>query len=146
MTLITHLGEMGVVLVLAGFAGALAWRRARRDVIAGGVGLVAALAAAHVLKHLVNRPRPTDAVAGPSFPSGHATAIFGLAAALSVWWPRGCVVWWSVAVVVAGSRLVLGVHFPSDCLAGAVLGAGVVWIAIAAARTYTRQIQQRESP
>lgn len=130
MTRITHLGEMWVVIGLAGLAGALAWRRARRAVIAGGVGLVAALAAAYVLKHLVNRPRPTDVIADPSFPSGHATAIFALAAALSVWWPRGRWLWWAVAVVVAWSRVALGMHYPSDCLAGALLGAGIVLTAI----------------
>lgn len=139
MSVLTRAGETPIILILAVVSGAWAWSRCRREVVGGGLGLVAAVGVAAWVKGVVHRPRPAEVLHGlwvwpgahgPSFPSGHATAAFGLAAALSVWWPRGRAVWWTFAVGVAWSRLVLGVHWPSDCVAGAVLGAGLVWAAI----------------
>jgi undecaprenyl-diphosphatase len=87
------------------------------------------------LKVVVGRVRPTlwetQSYWGSSFPSGHtlATAAFATAAALCLAriWPTsgspamGLAIGW--AVVVALSRLVLGVHWPSDVLAALCLGA-----------------------
>ena len=103
-----------------------------RSIVAIALAMaVGDVATARVLKPAFDRPRPctiqTDLVArvpcgsGRSFPSGHATVAFAflLAAAPSV--RRG---WWLawVAVAVAGSRVVLGVHYPSDVIAGGVVG------------------------
>jgi lipid A 4'-phosphatase len=56
-----------------------------------------------------------------SFPSGHTTTIVALAAALYWLWPRHLLFYVLVAVVVAGSRIVVGAHYPSDVLAGAFI-------------------------
>jgi len=139
MYLLTRGGEPQVVLAVVAVSSALAWRRHRREALAGGLGLLAALALAEVVKGLVNRPRPAEVFhtlyvvpegLGRSFPSGHATAAFALAALLSVCWPRGRLLWWAMALGVAWSRIYLGLHFPSDCAGGAVLGAGLVWGAV----------------
>lgn len=64
-----------------------------------------------------------------SFPSGHTSIAFSTATALSLKYPR----WYIIAPAylwagsVAYSRLNLGVHYPTDVLAGAVLGAGSAW-------------------
>lgn len=93
------------------------------------------------VKHAVGRPRPyvtrplqararrhpAPGRAQLSFPSGHA----GLAAALVTSWGLSHPRWYVVgpgalwATGVALSRLYLGVHYPSDALAGAAIGAGV---------------------
>lgn len=67
---------------------------------------------------------------GPSFPSGHTSVAFATATSLTLAFPK-----WYVAVPayawaasVGYSRMYLGVHYPSDVLAGAVIGAGSAWL------------------
>lgn len=90
------------------------------------------------LKRLFNRRRPTAAgdprlpVRPPStssFPSGHASAAFFAAAILSTATNRALApVWYSAAATVAVSRAYVRIHYPSDVVGGAVVGAllGVV--------------------
>ena len=58
-----------------------------------------------------------------SFPSSHAITGFALAFAVSAVWPRMRAAMMVYAVVIAGTRLVLLAHHPSDVIAGALLGA-----------------------
>ena len=60
-----------------------------------------------------------------SFPSGHTSAAFLLAACVIPIWPLLGVVFLVWAVCVGLSRVFLGVHYPSDIVAGAALGAGI---------------------
>jgi undecaprenyl-diphosphatase len=102
-----------------------------------------------LLKTWVGRPRPWstlenvrplwDAPQNFSFPSGHATGSFAVAAFFAaVWWHRaggrgtnlaksGAL--FTVAAAIAYSRVYLGVHYPSDILAGSVLGSLVGMLA-----------------
>jgi len=86
-----------------------------------------------VLKYTINRPRPfvtypeIEKLAGagsPSFPSGHTSDAFALATSVSISYPKWYVIAPSYiwAGAVGYSRMHLGVHYPSDVLAGAVLG------------------------
>lgn len=91
------------------------------------------------LKYTVNRNRPFEtypdiikkADAGsPSFPSGHTSGAFATATALSLSYPEWYVIAPSFAYAgtVAYSRMYLGVHYPSDVLAGALVGAGSAYL------------------
>ena len=57
-----------------------------------------------------------------SFPSGHANTIFAFMTALYLIVPRYRFVYFTIAVLVAASRVIIGAHFPSDVIAGAYLG------------------------
>jgi undecaprenyl-diphosphatase len=90
-----------------------------------------------VLKRLVGRARPlVEGGADPfiyrpfgwnveyaSLPSGHATDAFAIAVALGALCPKARPILWTYAVLIAVSRVVLTAHFPSDVIAGAVVGA-----------------------
>jgi decaprenylphosphoryl-5-phosphoribose phosphatase len=125
----SRLGQYGAVWVAIGVAGwtldpprRACWRRA----VAGVVGTYALNTA---IKQVVRRPRPRLAGLPPltstptqlSFPSAHASTSFAGAlsyARLGV--PAGPL--HALAVGLSLSRLYLGVHYPSDVLAGATLG------------------------
>lgn len=137
----TSLGNTGVMWIVLSL-GMLCWKPTRR---AGGIALLAMalgmLCTNVVLKQLVLRPRPYVMVEGliplltsadpNSFPSGHTCAAFAAgiiwARALPRTWMRvGAVI---LAVCMGLSRLYVGVHYPSDVLAGAVVGSLCAWAA-----------------
>ncbi len=95
------------------------------------------LLAYRVIKPWAARPRPEYAgigaiVRAPSggrlgFPSNHATNAAAAAAVLSVVYPAAGFAFWSVAGLIAYSRVYVGAHYPFDVLAGLVLGGLVGW-------------------
>ncbi|MDX6590359.1 MAG: hypothetical protein QOI84_1633, partial [Solirubrobacterales bacterium] len=122
---------LAIVFLAARGAAHAAWRRASlAAVLSAGLGL----AVGKVISELVDRARPFVAdphgvhvfaahAADPGFPSDHATAAFAIAVAILLR-KRG----WGIAALVAAAvlsigRVALGVHYPSDVLAGAALGA-----------------------
>ena len=124
-----------VLLPLVSAVGMLLWRRGYRGearfVVAA---LVGASLLAHLVKHLVLRPRPDlfaalTSVASPlSFPSAHAAQVTAVAAALLLVAPRLTARYrrWAlpallvIVVLVDFSRLYLQVHYLSDVLAGTI--------------------------
>lgn len=101
--------------------------------------LVISMGTTYTLKKLVNRDRPYITYPSiqpyyvendPAFPSGHTTAAFTTATSLSLTFKKWYVIVpaYAWAGTVAYSRLHLGVHYPSDLLAGAVIGAGSTWL------------------
>jgi membrane-associated phospholipid phosphatase len=91
------------------------------------------------LKHLIDRERPavhdTSFISvvnelSACFPSGHTGEAFATATALSIAYRKWYVIIpaYSWALLVGYSRLYLGVHFPSDVLAGAILGSGCAFL------------------
>ena len=134
----THLGDSGLLWICL-CALLLCHPRTRRAGLAGVFALVGSLLLTNVLlKHLVARPRPWLAVEGlaalvwegdpNSFPSGHSSAALASAAA---WWrylPRP---WRGIGLacglLMALSRLYVGVHFPSDVLCGVLVGLLCGW-------------------
>ncbi|ALP53048.1 Type II phosphatidic acid phosphatase [Candidatus Tenderia electrophaga] len=85
-----------------------------------------------VSKNTVRRHRPADAIVGfssflqPSdkfsFPSGHTAAAFLFANVVAFYYPAYALPAYSAACLIGVSRVLLGVHFPSDIVAGMALG------------------------
>lgn len=59
-----------------------------------------------------------------SLPSGHATTAFSVLVAFGTLWPRGRTLLLLYALAIAASRLAVDAHYPTDVLAGAIVGAG----------------------
>ena len=160
----TTLGNGGLLWIVLSLA-LLCWRPTRKvgaaSLLALAIGFLAllalllgALCTNVVLKNLVQRPRPYTAVEGliplltsgdpNSFPSGHTCAAF--AAGLA--WAGTCSARWArIAAVVSAvcmglSRLYVGVHYPSDVLAGALVGSLAALAALALARRWEREHKQ----
>jgi undecaprenyl-diphosphatase len=133
------IATLAVVFMGAHGARFASWRRA---VVAAGLSAGLALAIGKVISELVDRSRPFVAdpggvhlfsghVADGSFPSDHATAAFAIAVAILLR-KRG----WGIfalfaAAVLSVGRVAIGVHYPSDVLGGAALGAAsalALWI------------------
>lgn len=66
-----------------------------------------------------------------SYPSGHATTAFTLAALATLKWPRMAALWVVLGAVVAGSRVVQNSHWLGDMLAGSALGWITPWMLMA---------------
>lgn len=137
----TQLGNAGllwIVLSLAMLCHKSTRKAGAMSLLAMAFGLLCTNVA---LKHLVARERPWLNVAGLkhlvderdplSFPSGHTCAAFACA---GVWWRTMPRRWMAaaglaMAVCMGLSRLYVGVHYPSDVLAGALVGLFCAWLA-----------------
>lgn len=107
-----------------------------KDAIYVGTSVAGTFVVTYGMKYLFDRERPYEKYpdrvhaysheSSPSFPSGHTATAFALATSLSLRYPKWYVIaptaLWACSVGV--SRMNEGVHYPSDVLAGAVLGAG----------------------
>ena len=138
MPAITALGNSGLIwIILAGVL--ILMPKYRKIGVAVLTGLVLEVICCNlVLKPLVARIRPCDVntavqllVARPddfSFPSGHTGASFAAASALFFSRSRLWIPSLIFAVLIAFSRLYLYVHYPTDILAGMILGVMTGWI------------------
>jgi membrane-associated phospholipid phosphatase len=137
-------GEHAACWLALGLTGAVADRDAgRRQRWLRGVRVVAAsYVLNYAIKVTTRRRRPqlpglpplTGTVSGLSLPSAHATSSFAAARAFRGLLPAG--VLYGAAAAFALSRPYLGVHYPSDVLAGAALGTAVAsaWPDVSPAR------------
>lgn len=85
-----------------------------------------------VFKKNIQRPRPPETqglsvqvrapFGGYSFVSNHATNMFSFATVTSIMFPPAAIPTYTIATLVAYSRVYNGVHFPADVLVGALLG------------------------
>jgi len=141
----TVISDSRMPLSLAVPAGAAVYALVKKDeesrkkALLINASMFSAVVLSTSLKYTVQRDRPfvtypeIDPVIeedSPSFPSGHAAMSFSLATSVSLAYPKWYVVtpaylW---AGSVAYSRMHLGVHYPSDVLAGAIIGAGSTYL------------------
>ena len=127
-----------VSMVIVGFASK------NKELTTNGVKTACAILVAEgfteVLKRATRRERPylkyPDLITGKSlstgysFPSGHTATAFATATSLSLTFPKWYVIApsFAYASAVGYSRMYLGVHYPSDAVGGALLGAGSAFL------------------
>ena len=146
---LTAHGRTGLARLALGEARRWRLRDWSRAAAAGYVFLAVAISGivAVLLKYGLGRARPAHfEEVGPysfqfitwepswaSFPSGHATTAMALGVALGLLYPRLMVLFVCAGFWIAFSRIVTGAHYPSDLIAGCLLGAAIslAWIRLA---------------
>jgi undecaprenyl-diphosphatase len=118
-----------LALVVALFGGPHRMAALTSAVLAGAAGVAVFMK----LKRMIGRKRPCAIEAHCwsqllppdqfSFPSGHTITAFSVSVALSMFYPEMEAVLFFCAASIAASRILLGMHFLSDVIAGALLGA-----------------------
>ena len=140
--ILSHAGEHALSWTALGLVGAVLDPQQRRPWLRATTTVVGAHAVSVVLKRVARRLRPSDPriqvhVGTPShwsFPSSHATSTTAAAVAYSRLLGRRYPLF-SIPVMMA-SRVILGVHYPSDVLAGSMIGAVMGhWVARARAES-----------
>lgn len=139
---ITLFGEVFTVIFFAILASLFLWRKhLKKEILALWVALSGSSATTYLLKIIIDRPRPVDAIIledSASFPSGHATAavaFYGFLAYLlacqikSKKYRAPIILAGAILILLIGfSRLYLGVHYFSDVLAGYLVG--LLWLLV----------------
>lgn len=128
---LAHSGEFWILLALI----LLCFKKTRKAGMAMGIAMACGYLIGNMgMKNLFARTRPYDMTEVEllvaklhdfSFPSGHTLVSFEAATALTVYHRRWGIAALALATVIALSRLYLFVHYPTDVLAGALLGVGI---------------------
>ena len=152
---ITKLADSGIFWILLAVIF-LFFKKARKTGLMMGAALVFGLVIGNLtLKPLIGRIRPydlnpdavllIDRLHDFSFPSGHTLSSFEGATVLMIRDKRFGIPAMVIAVCIALSRLYLYVHYPTDVLAGAVLGTLFGFLAVAMVNAIEKKIQQKNA-
>jgi len=135
LRVVSHLGD-GWLWAASAVVLAAGGPHEQRTLAAGATAAAITNLCLVATKRRVRRERPPSRVAriAPpdpfSFPSGHTANAFALCTVLATGFPAGASLLGLLAVGIGISRVLLGVHYPSDVLAGGGLGAGAAALSL----------------
>lgn len=153
MPIITKFGDAGIFWILVSLF-LMATKKYRKAGFSMGIALLLGLIFGNgILKNVIARPRPYDfdpsivpllekLPSDLSFPSGHTLASFEAATALTIRHKKFGVPALVLAVLIALSRLYLQVHYPTDVLAGLILGVLFAFLATKAVDFIAKKIEE----
>jgi undecaprenyl-diphosphatase len=132
MPIVTSMGNLGIVWIIMAVVLILdkSYRLIGDTVIL--TLIVSTIVGEGIVKHIVRRVRPCNQqnnvsflIAKPisySFPSGHTLSSFAVAEVLSIYFTQYKLIFMAIAFLIALSRLYLYVHYPTDVIAGIIIG------------------------
>jgi len=132
MPIVTFTGNLGVVWVVIAVALIIdkPYRVIGKSIIL--TLIIGTIVGEGIVKHIVRRVRPCNKQAGISpinlnpisysFPSGHTLSSFAAAEMLSMYFTQYRLIFMLMAFLIALSRLYLYVHYPTDVIAGFIIG------------------------
>ncbi len=99
-------------------------------IVAGASSVIARLGVTEFIRFLYHRPRPFSVLpthrlitdTAWSFPSGHAAFFFAMATAIYLYNKKWGIGFFIVAILMTVSRVIAGIHYPSDIIGGALIG------------------------
>jgi membrane-associated phospholipid phosphatase len=130
-------------------------KKMQQDAMYMGGAYLGTFAITQITKRIVNRNRPFEDYSfivkrdnqsgGRSFPSGHTSGIFCTATTLSLYFPKWYVIApaYLYAASVAWGRMYEGVHYPTDVLAGAIVGSGTAYLSYKIQQWHDRKIEKK---
>lgn len=129
-------------LILLIFSGYSRQEKLEMFFVAAVSSVVARIGVTELIRFFYHRPRPfaelsIEPLFTPtswSFPSGHATFFFAFATAVYLYNKKWGIGFFMAAAVVTISRVIAGVHYPSDIVGGVVIGAAVAYLVFTAVR------------
>ncbi len=152
-------GMAGLVWIAIAGVLALSGRARPRLVLVTAAAVWIADLLTLAIKETVDRPRPYVSIAevdrlmgavGSSFPSGHAATSAAGFAVLAIAVPRLAPAFAGLAAAIAFSRIYVGVHYPTDVLAGMAIGAAVgaatAWLTLLRSPGTVRPRRPRDRP
>lgn len=132
MVIITYLGNGGLIWIIISIFLMLNKKYRKIGFVVVGALILSTILGDEILKNVIKRARPSTYIPAAnlliskpltySFPSGHAATSFAAAGVLAKYFKQYAFAFFSLAFVIAFSRLYLYVHYPTDVLVGIILG------------------------
>lgn len=133
----SNISHLGSIFLWIFFLAVIFFRKDKKLFFELAAAIIISVGISGFLKFTFVRPRPFDSLQNvhlldakpdPSFPSNHAANAFAGAGIFSKHYKKFIWIFYFLAVLVSISRIYVGAHYPSDVIAGVLLGTGISWL------------------